>query len=412
MFLPVFLLAQWNPVRFDHYNSFHKVFAATANDAFVIGADPAGQNFFIRTSDGGATWDSISIVSNGNFQLSELYFTDVTNGFAGGFKNNSYQGLLKTTNNGTTWTEITPDPASNEPITAVYFLNPAYGFATSSAHLYSTTNGGTTWTTQALSFYPTDIHFSTMNDGYVSGTDNTSNAIILQTHNGGASWTNLLTQHDPNLFVSEFIKEDVLPNNVLVTAMQNTNRIYKSHDGGATWTTITVDSIFSIRDFQFTTDMIGHVLSDYGQIYVTEDGGQTWNLEYATEWGFYGPSIYLYSISFVEETGYSAGTSGLVKKHTIATGIQEAVHTEVGGISIYPSCYTWGMALNIELKENFYGGKLKIYSTSGKEMYSEEVSKDEPFIELQNLYWPAGVYYVSFETKSNRSVEKFVMTGH
>jgi hypothetical protein len=251
-----------------------------------------------------------------------------------------------------------------------------------------------------------------MNDGYASGTDNTSNAVIMQTHNGGATWSNLLSQHDPNLFVSDFIREDILPNNVLVTAMQNTNRIYKSADGGATWTTITVDSIYTIHDFQFTTDLIGHVLSDFGQIYVTEDGGQTWHLEYATAWGVYGPSIYLYSISFVEETGYTAGTSGLVKKHTVTTGIQEAVHPVVGGISVYPSCYSWGMALTINLKENFYGGKLNIYSADGKEMYSQEVSKEEPFIELQNLYWPAGVYYVSFETKSNRSVGKFVMTGH
>lgn len=411
-FLPVFLLAQWSPVRFDQHNTFNKIFTVAANDAFVIGSGGStGMNFIIRTSDGGTTWDSINPNINGNYQLGELFFNDVMNGFAGGSKNNTQQGLLKTTDNGTTWTEITPDPSSTEPITAIYFLNANYGLVTSSTHLYSTMNGGTSWTTQALSFYPSDIHFSTMYDGYASGTDNTSNAIILETHDGGITWTNLLSQHDPNLFVSDFIKEDILPNNVIVTSMQNTNRLYKSSDGGATWTTITVDSVYSIHDFQFTTDLIGHVLSDYGQIYVTEDGGATWNLEYATEWGFYGPSILLYSISFVEETGYLCGTSGLVKKHTLATGIHEAVNTTISGISIYPSCYTRGMALNIKLEENYYGGKLQIMNSNGGIVYSREIGRDKSFVELQNLYWAAGVYYVSFETKTSRSVGKFVMTG-
>ena len=412
MFLPVFLLAQWSPVRFDQQNIFHKVFAVTANDAFVIGSGPAnGMNFIIRTSNGGTTWDSINPNTNGNYQLSELFFKDIMNGFAGGFRNNTQQGLLKTTDNGTTWTEITPDPSSTEPITAIYFLNASSGFATSSTHLYTTTDGGASWTAQSLSFYPTDIHFTTLYDGYASGTDNTSNAVIMHTINGGASWTTVLTQHDPNLFVSNFIKEDILSNVVMVTSMENTNRLYKSTDGGLTWTTITVDSVFTIHDFQFTTDLIGHVLSDYGQIYVTEDGGATWNLEYATDWGFYGPSILLYSISFVEETGYVCGTSGLVKKHTLTTGIHEAANTTIGGISIYPGCYTRGMALHINLEENFYGGILQIFSSTGKLMYSREIEKDESFIELQNLFWAAGAYYVSFETKTKRSVAKFVMTG-
>jgi hypothetical protein len=36
---PVITNAQWSAVRYDQHNTFTKVFAATANDVFVIGVD-------------------------------------------------------------------------------------------------------------------------------------------------------------------------------------------------------------------------------------------------------------------------------------------------------------------------------------------------------------------------------------
>lgn len=58
LLLPLFIKAQWNHVRFDQYNTFSKVFTVTPDTAFVIGAEPMiGENFIVRTNDGGATWD-------------------------------------------------------------------------------------------------------------------------------------------------------------------------------------------------------------------------------------------------------------------------------------------------------------------------------------------------------------------
>ncbi|MEO5643141.1 MAG: YCF48-related protein [Bacteroidia bacterium] len=409
--LPVFLKAQWNHVRFDQSNIFRKVFAATGNDAFVLGTGSmTGEYFLIRTADGGANWDSINININATYQLTPLYFTDVNNGFTGGTKNNTTQALLKTTDNGTNWIEITPDPVSTEAINSVYFITPLNGFAATASMLYATTNGGVSWTAHTLSFVINDMKFTDMNNGIVCGSNTTTYAAeMMKTTDGGQSWTSMLTATDPNLFVNSFLKQDILSSGTLFTSFQYSNTLFKSIDGGLTWDTIVVDSVFSIHDFQFTTPLLGHVLSDYGQIFVTYDGGQTWALEYATAWGLYGPSIYLNSLSFVGEIGYVAGTSGLVKKHDETNAINEAVNN-AGRITVYPNPLSATSDLFIQT-----GAEgdcvIRIVNASGQIVFNKNSTAENAgaTITLSGLHLAEGIYYLSVETKEVKATEKLVI---
>jgi photosystem II stability/assembly factor-like uncharacterized protein len=410
--LPVVLKAQWNHVRFDQYNTFRTVYAVTANDAFVLGTDPwAGEYFFMRTGDGGQTWDSIAINNSATYEPTEMFFKDINNGFMGGYKNNATQALLRTTDNGTTWTEITPDPLSTEGITAIYFVNPLSGFAATSSKLYTTTNGGTSWTTQNVSFNISDMNFTTMQNGTACGTTNNSTAVMLKTADGGATWTPVFSATDPNFFVNNFLKQDIIGPAVIYTSAQYTNKLYKTLDGGATWDTITVDSVMTIHDFQFTTALIGHVLSDYGQIFVTLDGGQTWALEYATAWGFYGPSIYLYSISFVEETGYVVGTSGLIKKHEPSANAINELANSSNNLSVYPNPLAGSQDLFIQTKDISGDGKLQIVNAFGQIVFEKAIVdvQQNSLITLPGLNLASGSYYLNVETKENKSVRKFIV---
>ncbi len=409
--LPVFLKAQWNHSLTDPYNTFHKVFAVTANDVFVYGTSyAAGEYFLRRTSDGGMNWDSIHINTADAYQLNEIYFKDPLNGFIGGVKNNTNQVLLKTVDNGTTWTEITPDPASTEYITAIYFLTPLAGFAASPTMLYTTTNGGATWTSQPTLFAVNHIHFTDMNNGTASVTTATNAAAMMKTADGGATWSMLFNTSDPNNFVNSFSKHDVIGSSVMYTSLDYTNKLFRTVDAGVTWDTIVVDSVWTIQDYQFTTPLLGHVLSSQGQLFVTEDGGLTWALEYATEWGFYGPSVYFYSISFVEETGYVVGTSGLIKKHEAPSSIGE--HGNSAGIlSLYPNPLSGRQDLFIQTEESADDCIINIVNAIGQTVFNKTIAKTQTgsLITLSGLNLPAGVYSVSVETKENRSTEKLLI---
>src|SRR5687767_1713723 len=84
--------AQWSAVRFDSSNTFMKLEAATANNVFVIGVEPtAYENFFLRSADGGTSWDSIGLSTmTDDFQMTEISFPDANNGYIGGRRNNIY----------------------------------------------------------------------------------------------------------------------------------------------------------------------------------------------------------------------------------------------------------------------------------------------------------------------------------
>jgi hypothetical protein len=274
--------------------------------------------------------------------------------------------------------------------------------------LYTTTNGGTSWTSQAMPFHASDIFFSDMSNGFACGTANNSSAVMMKTTNGGQSWSPVFSETDPNLFVNNFMKQDILSSGAIYTSLESTNKLYKSLDGGATWDTIVVDSVYAIQDFQFTSALVGHVLSSQGQIFVTNDGGQTWALEYATAWGFYGPSIYFFSFSFVEEIGYVGGTSGLIKKHDATASLEE--HSNTNGLNIYPNPLNNSQDLVIEATEMNGDVKVQIVNAVGQIVFSKTISQTQNNnLTISGLNLPAGVYSVSVEMNEMKNTKKLMI---
>jgi photosystem II stability/assembly factor-like uncharacterized protein len=412
MIFPVLLSAQWSAVRYDHANAFNKVFAVTADDAFVTGTEPmTGQYFMLRTSDGGNSWDSIWInpVST-TYQLMELYFADINNGFSGGFKNNTNQLVIKTTDNGTTWTEITPDPSSTNAITGIHFLDGQQGFVTNGLCLYSTINGGTSWTTDTLPFFAEHITFTSMTDGFACGSELTgSNAVLMKTTDGGQTWTQLLSAFDASTFVSSFGKMDFVSSQIAYTSMQYTNKLYRTTDGGATWNMVVVDSVQTILDFDFSSSDTCHVLSGMGQIFASDDATANWHLEYATEWGFYGPSVFLYSIFFIGETGYTCGTSGLIKKHEVALALPEN-SVATNNLGIYPNPVSPGQNLVVDASGINGICTVTISDINGKTVFTQEVFADgNSTLIVAGLLVANGTYVVTVSNDSAVKRQKLIV---
>lgn len=378
--IPLLSNAQWSAVRFDSSNTFMKVEAITANDVFVIGVEPtAYDNFFMRSDDGGTTWDSIGLnTASDDFQMSEISFPDVNNGYIGGRRNNIYQNLQKTTDNGTTWTDVTPDSTQVEPISGLFFLNASQGWATCRRTLYITNNGGTSWLTVALNFVPVDIHFTDALTGYMSGGDTIAwDGLVMKTIDGGLTWNVSLTNHDGNVFVNSDNNLNFVDANTFFTAQEWSNRIFRTSDAGATWDTIICDSAEQIIDIHFESADSGHVLTSYGQLFYTNDAGATWNLAYSAEWGLYGPSVYFYSLDFSQGVGYVCGSSGLIKRFDYnPSGIHNPI-MEVGTMNVYPNpCYG---AHNITVESSGMKGdcSLWIMNTLGEVVYYEVITDIE-----------------------------------
>ena len=400
--LPQLASAQWSMVRFDEYNFFNRVVTATPDDAIVAGADPSGiGSFILRTNNGGSSWDSIVVNSPLNtYTISELFFTDVNNGFAGGI-NNNFQSLLKTSDNGSTWNEITPDPALILPINVISFVDPLNGFVSDETNLYKTIDGGTTWASSVPGFGLKDLVFSDMTHGYACG-ESIPNAVVMKTNDGGQTWTNMLSTAFQFFTSSSMQKLDVVNPDVVYCSGMYTNTIFRTIDGGISWDTITMSQIWGIQDYDFISMNEGHVLSTMGEIFGTTDGGQTWTLEYAVAGGAYGPSVFLVSISFAGTTGYVCGSNGLIKKYESTTGIETPGASDL--FSFYPNPVSENGVLNIAGVDGKYD--LQIYNQTGQLVISRDQMEAGETLKL-NL--SSGIYSIMITQNESRFNKKLVV---
>lgn len=404
---PEMIFAQWHMVRFDSISYFNKTFAITDNTMFVGGnVSVSANDFMLRTNNGGTSWDSIPLITGASsFNVVDIFFNSINEGFVGGLKNGR-QLLIKTVDNGNSWNEITPDTLSLGHIRTISFINPQEGYVANQTSLYKTINGGANWTTLIPGFFIEKICFLDMNTGFASGELN-SYGVVMKTADGGQTWNNVLTSLSPFFLGSTMDRLDVINHNELYSSLSYSNRMFRSVDGGVTWDTIDVPNIFEIQDFDFTDSNEGHLVSKMGEIFGTNDGGQNWTLEYAVSGGFYGPSIYLNSISFAESAGYVCASDGLIKKFTkLSSGIDIGFTNEKA--LMFPNPIQSGMTLFVSSIEGDYN--LEIIDNIGKVVFYQKgkVSKNE-LISVNDFRLPQGIYNVLLTKGESTSSEKLII---
>lgn len=409
--IPGFIYAQWDAVHFDERNTFSRVTAINPMSAVAIGIEPNNYTFFIlRTNDGGTTWDSIPVNSASNtFILQSIFFADASNGFSGGQKNGT-QALLKTTDNAATWIEVTPEASSTEPVNAISFLNSSTGFVSNGAKIYKTTDGGSNWTSQTPGFITSSLYFNNSNIVFAGGnTINPNKAIINRSTDGGQTWVNVLEATDPNVFVNEIGRIDFPDANTGYAMMPNTNRLFRSVDGGSNWSSLTVPTLGTIQDFDFSTSDKGHVITSEGEIMLTIDGGVNWTIEYTTDWGMYGPSVFLSSIDFSGNTGFVGASSGLIKKYTMPVSTGVNLSSVKNSINIYPNPVSINGSIAINGETPFED--ISIMDSQGRVVANRRINNaiGNVVIDLALLDLKAGVYFVNVLTEGESVVRKVII---
>jgi hypothetical protein len=154
--------------------------------AFAAGGDAAGNGIIDMSTDNGATWANITVLTGQ--PVSRLHFVNDQLGFAatGGYRRLANNGIFlpdsgaiyRTTNGGLSWQQVHADNTAG--FSAVAFSSATNGVATrNDGQILRTTNGGTTWTPA----------FRSDGAGFVTGyrTDGTAGYILLS-QDGGATW--------------------------------------------------------------------------------------------------------------------------------------------------------------------------------------------------------------------------------
>jgi photosystem II stability/assembly factor-like uncharacterized protein len=224
-----------------------------------------GKGLIIKTTDGGLTWEQIS--SGTTSALKDI----------DRFPNNDLiavgsDGVIVTksaTEN--QWVQH-PPPSSNE-LTAVQVLN-ANEVVTvdNTGQVFMSQDGGNNWTPTPAKpdgLNPAkDIHFSTLQEGWVTGYGSSSGA-VFHTKDGGTTWTPA-----PG-FSGAYAAVDAEGTNVWVLNISGI--YYYSNDGGATWAQGSLPgSSLQVQDIDFYDVSTGYAVGNSGKAFRSADGGITW----------------------------------------------------------------------------------------------------------------------------------------
>jgi photosystem II stability/assembly factor-like uncharacterized protein len=291
----------------------------------------------IRTTDGGATWSTVTLMGSGSFDLIGVYFFDDQLGWASGTNG----AIIRTTNGGTTWTRI--NSGTNTDLNKVVFTDALNGYAAGeSGVILKSVTGGTSWTSVASGSTAGlegldisggnvvavgvfgDIRLSTGGGAFASmitGTQNTLNGIACRagqfscavgeagrvtiTSDGGASWT------VPPQVTSSSLYGVCVADAATLFACGEGGTIIKSVNNGASWQALSSGQSVALNCIDFVSPLAGWAVGLSGRIIRTTNGGTTWTAQAS------GTLQPLYGVDMQnDQTGTIVGGNGVILSTT------------------------------------------------------------------------------------------------
>ena len=262
-----------------------------------------GDDYVLKTINGGATWDSLYI---GSWRLTSVHFSDNNNGFAP----TDYDGIIfRTTNSGNSWFKDSTG-FDSQSFYSVFSVdaNTAY-VGGKNGTIIKTTNGGQIWNPVSpltSGSYIYSLSFSSTTTGYACS----SSGNICKTTNEGNSWVTLFSSP------TNYINSISIGSGGSGFAVGSSGLVVKTTDLN-TWnnirSSIIEDRLYSVF---FTNDNNGYICSTGGKILKTTNSGNSWVIKYNNV-----STSELTSICFpTPQTGYSALANGSIVLKTTDSG--------------------------------------------------------------------------------------------
>ncbi|HEY3250956.1 MAG TPA: T9SS type A sorting domain-containing protein, partial [Ignavibacteria bacterium] len=254
---------------------------------------PLSYSKIYKTSNGGATWDSVASNMAG---LKAVFFINSNTGYVVSNR------ILKTTNSCLSW-----DTVYNigSPFNYIKFFNDIEGYAASNQEIAKTSNGGTNWN---LIYTFNRTFLVDINNGLGLGRSYAEANFLYKTANSGLNWVQITQGFWYDMTDVYFINEN--------TGFAGTynNKILKTINGGFNWSEYT-DNSLSVENIQFVNDNTGYAGLSNGKIAKTTNCGNNWVIY---ETGCYDHN---HGIAFPSaDTGYAVTKYGFYLK-TINGGV-------------------------------------------------------------------------------------------
>lgn len=269
----------------------------TQNTGYVVGFFQLESKIW-KTTDGGNSW--ITQGTGGADYLKETYFLDENTGFA--FGGPTYSEVIKTTNGGATWQSV-----SQESYIAysMCFINASTGvYGCADGRVYRTVDGGNTWNFAMCpsSLDITSIHFINATTGFGFG----SGSVYIKTTDAGLTWNEYSIGVGS---VNQYFDADMTANGNL-HAVGTYGAMIRSTNSGTSFISQPFVTEHSITDIEFLNVSTGYAVAGFGEgdILKTTDAGETWVSQVSAY------TLPLYGIAFTSaETGYLAGSINIKK---------------------------------------------------------------------------------------------------
>ncbi len=286
----------------------------------------------MKTTDAGNSW-IIQNESSTNLTMNDLTsvcFIDNNTGFIVGGGD-----ILKTTNGGNNWTVISQ---ANYSLSSVYFTDTLHGCAVGGIDMYpasgiiKTSDGGNNWNQESSSFtstYLNSIKFINSNVAYiVCGNTGTYSGMILKSTDSGNSWSQL----DSGVNICNINNFTIVDTNTIYV-VTDCGKIIKSANAGNSWTVQNTQTSNNLNSLCFPDPIIGYAVGSSGTIIKTINGGVTWNSQTS------GTTQELYSVYFKDKdigfiTGYDWNVGSTMLLKTTNGGINWNINY-IGG-AMYP----------------------------------------------------------------------------
>lgn len=367
--------AQWTAVSTSISSNLESIVFTDALHGFTSG----GFSALYKTTDGGATWTSVSGVFGGK----AMSFSDNLNGYMAGVAGMSMQ---RTTNGGSSWTKLTP-PTSNS-LWGVVAINASTAIYIGTGDVvWKTADAGAHWATQELdqSANLRDISYAGSGTVYVC-----DNAAVYKSTDAGVSWNKVYTAGG-SVSLNGLYFIDALTGYVVGSG----STILKTTDGGSTWTTQSAGVTNAVLlKVKFYDAMRGIAVGYSGMILVTSDGGATWK---------HSNSGSVNNLSGIALLGTSkaiiVGDAGTILVNSdIFTGIA-ASEVEKPVVTVFPNPFA--NDVYISGLDNVLNARLELHDVSGRLVKTEMLDGMETTARIKLDGLAKGLYNYRIITPSS-----------